>query len=936
MNDSKKTKEELISELETLRNEVAKNKQFEDIKLVLLEITKTINTTENLGEFFESIRIILNKIINTENFFIALYDKKSDNLDLLYLVDEKVSFKSMPAKETLFSLVIKKNKSLLITEEDFRKLDKDGIVKNVGVVAKVWAGAPLRSKDYIIGVIAVQSYKDVSAYTEKDLRILEYVSDLVSIAIEHNQTKEKLKEKEEKYRLITETSQFGIWQIDSSGKFIFANEAFANFIGYKNEEIIDKHFMMLVPPNDVRMSAIFFKRAMLGYSDQIEYLFKHKDGHLFPGFFSVVPIKKDGKIVGLTGVMSDLTEQKKVTDTIKESEEKFRAISTTATDAIIILNEKAETTFWNDAATKIFGFTREEILGKDLNKFIVPKRYYEDYKKGFAKFLITGKGPLVGYTRELTAHTKDGTEFPMEISMSAFKNKNKWNAVGIIRDITERKQEQLESERNANELRQLIETANAPIFGIDLKGKVNEWNVTTAKITGFSKEEVLGKDLVEEFITDDYKQSVSKVLNDALEGKDTSNYEFPLYTKDKKPLMILLNASVRRDVEGNITGVLGIGQDITELYKFRSNLEIIVKERTKELNISLSDAENARDNIDAILKSIADGLIVTDIHNQIVLMNSVAEDFLNIRLSEVINRSIYYAIKDKSLRNLIKNTFDKIDTESQFDFILAGKDLNQSKILRARASIIKDKKGNNNGIIIIIQDISKEREIDKMKTEFISTAAHELRTPLTSIQGFSEILLTRDDISDQEKKKFLGHINNQATNLTRIINDLLDISRIESGKGYVLEREPCMIGDAIKIVVDPFITQTKIHKFEVVVPKKPVEIIVDKEKMEQVLENLINNAVKYSPDGGKIQIKGELIKDNYQVSVQDEGVGMTREQVEKIFDKFYRADTTNTAIEGTGLGMSIVKNIVEAHDGKVWVESEIGKGTKVTFTLPLD
>ena len=354
------------------------------------------------------------------------------------------------------------------------------------------------------------------------------------------------------------------------------------------------------------------------------------------------------------------------------------------------------------------------------------------------------------------------------------------------------------------------------------------------------------------------------------------------------------------------------------------------------LDKSLDDTEITRDNIDAILKSIADGLIVTDIHNRVVLMNRIAERLLNVRFSEVINRPIDYAIKEESLRERVKYTLNKKETGYEFDFTLPARDDEHPVILRARTSVIKDKEENIIGIITIFHDVSFIREIDKMKTEFISTAAHELRTPLTSIQGFSEILLTRDDISDQEKKKFLGHINNQATNLTRIINNLLDISRIESGKGYQLQKVPCLIGEAIKSVVEPFIAQTKIHKFEIVVPKKPVEIIVDKEKMEQVLENLINNAVKYSPDGGKIQIKGELIKDNYQVSVQDEGVGMTREQVEKIFDKFYRADTTNTAIEGTGLGMSIVKNIVEAHDGKVWVESEIGKGTKVTFTLPLD
>ncbi len=270
------------------------------------------------------------------------------------------------------------------------------------------------------------------------------------------------------------------------------------------------------------------------------------------------------------------------------------------------------------------------------------------------------------------------------------------------------------------------------------------------------------------------------------------------------------------------------------------------------------------------------------------------------------------------------------------DFQLTGDDGEHSVMVRARTSVITDKDDKINGIVTICHAVSHEREVDRMKTEFISTAAHELRTPLTSIQGFSEILITRDDLDVQERKKFLDHINKQAINLSRIINDLLDISRIESGKSFTLNKEPCLIGEAIEAIVDYYISESKIHKFEIILPEKPIKITVDKEKMTQVLQNLLNNAINYSPAGGKIQIKGEIMNDYYQVSVQDEGLGMTPEQVEKVFDKFYRVDATNTSIDGTGLGMSIVKNIVEAHKGRVWVESEYGKGTKVIITIPTE
>lgn len=388
------------------------------------------------------------------------------------------------------------------------------------------------------------------------------------------------------------------------------------------------------------------------------------------------------------------------------------------------------------------------------------------------------------------------------------------------------------------------------------------------------------------------------------------------------------NRQIRSDIEHH--------DEIGSLaFAFNSLLDSL-RESEDELKRTLLDVEKNRDDMDGILKSISDGLIVTDNHNRVIMMNRIAEDMLNVRFSEVINRKIDYAIKEKTLRERVKHALEKKESGNQFDFELPGKNIDHPNIFRAQTSLIKNKEGKTIGIITIFHDVSHEREVDRMKTEFISTAAHELRTPLTSIQGFSEILLTRDNLDVRERKKFLGHINKQSANLAAIINDLLNICRIESGRSFVLDKEPCLVGEFIKKTAEPFITQSKMHKFEIVVPKEPVEIKADKDKMAQVLKNLINNAVKYSPYGGKIQIKGEMKKSFYEVSVNDEGLGMTPEQVEKIFDKFYRADATNTAIEGTGLGMSIVKHIVETHGGTVLVESEYGKGTKVTFTIPLN
>lgn len=547
--------------------------------------------------------------------------------------------------------------------------------------------------------------------------------------------------------------------------------------------------------------------------------------------------------------IADITGQKEAERALRESEEKFRSISATAQDAIIMTDNNGNVTYWNKSAKRIFGFTEKAAFGKKIHKLIVPQRYHKKAEKGFASFKKSGAGPAIGKTLELEAQRKDGTEFPVELSVSGIKIKDAWHAVALIRDISVRKQNEQEIAEHQGNLEGLVKKR-------------------TAELEEIAKE------------MDESQQSLAYLLEDVNESRDE------------------------------------------------------LEEKSSQLNISLKDAEDARDKIDAILKSVGDGLIVTDNNNRVILINHIAEDLFKVSLKDVVNRSIDYAIKEKTLRERMKFTLNK-KTDYQFDFELPGEDPDKPLIFNARTSIIKDKEGKANGIITIFHDVSHEREVDRMKTEFISTAAHELRTPLTSIQGFSEILLTRENLDKIEKDKFLNYINKQSENLAAIIGDLLDISRIESGTSFILEKSTCVFCQVIKDAAEPFISQSKKHVLDINIPQKPVEFMIDCEKMAQVLKNLISNAIKYSPDGGVIQVSGAVKEDVYQVSVEDEGMGMNPEQVSKIYDKFYRADTSNTAIEGTGLGMGIVKYIVEAHGGKVWVESDFGKGTKVTFTIPL-
>lgn len=253
---------------------------------------------------------------------------------------------------------------------------------------------------------------------------------------------------------------------------------------------------------------------------------------------------------------------------------------------------------------------------------------------------------------------------------------------------------------------------------------------------------------------------------------------------------------------------------------------------------------------------------------------------------------------------------------------------------------------NEPSILIVIRDITVEKaaentmiEMDRMKSEFISTAAHELSTPLSAMMGYTEFLIDPDEFggfSEEQKHDFLNEIYDRGEALNRIIDDLLDISRIEAGHSITMDLQENDIRDVLIRSVEFFHSHKPEHSFRLDLPEEPGNwmILIDRHRVSQALENFLSNAVKYSPKNSEIVVECSLCPEGCEIKVEDQGIGMTPEQRDRVFDKFYRADASDTAIGGLGLGMNIARQIVESHGGKVLVESTEGKGTTVSFNLP--
>ncbi|MEZ4600005.1 MAG: ATP-binding protein [Syntrophotaleaceae bacterium] len=475
----------------------------------------------------------------------------------------------------------------------------------------------------------------------------------------------------------------------------------------------------------------------------------------------------------------------------------------------------------------------------------------------------------------------------------------------------------------------ILKVAPIGMWMLDRNHRIVFVNQDFSQFTGLSMDDMLQSRHYSEFLEPD--ERVRCRLSDArafaADGPIQCEEELTSAEGVRHTFQIVKSKVVNDSNE--VTGLLGLAIDISD----RKAAETGLKE-------ALAFAEDARDKIDNIIESIADGLIVTDTRNRIVLINGKARELLAINAMELKGESIGRAVRDISLLDQVNAIYGQDAAEAlQTTFQAEGPDPKAGRLLQARTTLMRNNEMTVTGAITVLRDVTREQELDRIKAEFLSVAAHELRTPLTSILGYLEFCLHPEEFggfSDQQQREFLVEINDKAELLARLVSDLLDIGRLEAGKPLPLDFKFIDIERLIGKIVEQYKLQAPHHRFEIHCDGNPCKMVrADENKLGQVLENLLSNAVKYSPKGSLVRVSGTCVENAYQVCVEDQGIGMTPEQAARIFDKFYRADFSDTAARGLGLGMSIVRQIVLSHNGSIRVESEKDFGTKVQFTVPV-
>lgn len=494
----------------------------------------------------------------------------------------------------------------------------------------------------------------------------------------------------------------------------------------------------------------------------------------------------------------------------------------------------------------------------------------------------------------------------------------------LMTDVTEKRKDLKDQ---LSFLQNLIDTIPGPIFYKDREYRYIGCNTAFEDYIGIPREELIGKsvfDIAPPELANVYNQADA----DLWEQGGQQVYEARVKYADGSLHDVIYYKKIFKDAKGEPAGLIGTFLDISDRKKSENNLQE-----------ALSEARIAKEQVDNILRCTADGLIVTDRRNRITHINQIAEEVLGVSADDVYGKAFTKLFVNPQLRKQAKEFLNEADQESQqFDFKLNLSGAQFPLIIEARSSMLSTEDGKRSGIITLLRDVSKERELDQIKSEFISTAAHEMRTPMSVIMGYIEMLLDKEtfgDFEEDKKKEFLGEAYRKSEALSQIIDDLFDISRIEAGLPLPIDCAECELNDIIREVVSHYQKHSPKHQFKLSLANE-TKVYVDQNKMTQVIENLVSNAVKYSRDGGEIEVESSWQDNQIQVIIRDQGQGMSEEEISRVFDKFYRVDSSDTAISGLGLGMSIVKTIIEGHGGEINVESTEGEGTCVSLTLPCE
>ena len=391
-----------------------------------------------------------------------------------------------------------------------------------------------------------------------------------------------------------------------------------------------------------------------------------------------------------------------------------------------------------------------------------------------------------------------------------------------------------------------------------------------------------------------------------------------------------INQKVKDLIAGDYSQVLDM-QGSSEITNITNNLNDL----SEVIRLTQENLEQESKRLNSILSYMTDGVLATNRRGKITMINDMAKKQLGVQKEEVLNKSILELLKiedDYELRDLITQVPElMIDSQDSNGEYLS---------LRVRFALVRRESGFISGLVAVLHDTTEQEKEERERRLFVSNVSHELRTPLTSVKSYLEAL-DEGALSEPVAPDFIKVSLDETNRMMRMVTDLLHLSRIDNATSH-LDVELINFTAFITFILNRFDQirgQDEEKKYELVrdYPITSVWIEIDTDKMTQVIDNILNNAIKYSPDGGKITVTMKTTDDQMILSISDQGLGIPKQDLPRIFDRFYRVDRARSRAQGgTGLGLAIAKEIIKQHDGFIWAKSEYGKGSTFTIVLPYD
>jgi len=347
-----------------------------------------------------------------------------------------------------------------------------------------------------------------------------------------------------------------------------------------------------------------------------------------------------------------------------------------------------------------------------------------------------------------------------------------------------------------------------------------------------------------------------------------------------------------------------------------------------------------KEQLQATLQSMGSGVLMIESTGHISLLNPAARALLDLPDEGTDGVHFQEAIKNEALLNLLREATEG-GHESGIELEVEQGEDHEPRVYQAQTAFVRGEKAGVPailGVVVIFNDITEIRNVERMKTQFVSTVSHELRTPLTSIKGFISTLLqdTEGYFDNDTRVEFYSIIDNECDRLRRLIDDLLNVSRIESGRALQMNWSTFDAVPAIERVMQAQRSYTTRHELVLTTNQSPITLLGDADKFDQITTNLLSNAIKYSPNGGKVSVDVQAEAKDIQIKITDEGIGIASEKIERVWQKFERVDNRDTRqAGGTGIGLYLVKHLVDRHEGTIELTSQLGQGSTFTVRLPL-